>query len=358
MGHDFVISFAAGEREPYVEHFRAALAGELSRRAGRRMRHATVAGGAGAVPGSPVGAARALVCLCSPRYYRDPGCGWHWSVFEHRLALLRSAHPAGADRRVLVRWEPAEPPGGVPRAPVPTAAVLSAYAERGLLGVMDGPGRNAEEFRAAIRSIAAAVLPLLAPPALPRLAGDEAAALAPLFPVRATPPSPSPSPSVPRQPDPAPEFGPAGGPHLFYVAYAPADRECALWVAAQIRRLRHRTELDVHDWAPGRSVTLSTQEALTRAHRVVCLLSPDFVAPGSRTNQVWADAHANPAPDGSPRLLPVLIRETELPALLRDLVPVRLFDQPTPEEKAAALARAINGAGGRPRPDGPPPLPG
>jgi hypothetical protein len=129
-------------------------------------------------------------------------------------------------------------------------------------------------------------------------------------------------------------------------------------VAAQIRRLRHRTELDVHDWAPGRSVTLSTQEALTRAHRVVCLLSPDFVAPGSRTNQVWADAHANPAPDGSPRLLPVLIRETELPALLRDLVPVRLFDQPTPEEKAAALARAINGAGGRPRPDGPPPLPG
>jgi hypothetical protein len=369
MGHDFVISFAAGEREPYVEHFRASLAGELSRRAGRRVRHAGAVGGAGAAPGSPVGAARALVCLCSPRYYRDRGCGWHWSVFEHRLALLRSgrsAAAAGPDRRVLVRWEPAEPPRGLPRAPVPTAAVLSAYAERGLLGIMDGPGRNAEEYRAAVRSIAAAVLPLLAPPALPALTDDEALALAPLFPARTAPPTPpilsrppGPSPEADaQQPSPEPGFGPAGGPHLFYVAYAPADRECALWVAAEIRKLRHHTELDLYDWAPGRSVTLSTQEALTRAHRVVCLLSPDFVAPGSRTSQVWADAHANPAPDGSPRLLPVLVRETALPALLRDLVPVRLFDQPTPEDAAAALARAVNGVGGRPRPTGPPPLPG
>ncbi len=61
--------------------------------------------------------------------------------------------------------------------------------------------------------------------------------------------------------------------------YAGPDEGWAKWVDHQLREACYTTELDVWDWAAGINIVSALQRALSRARRMVALLSPDYFDP-------------------------------------------------------------------------------
>ncbi|KUO20225.1 TIR domain-containing protein [Streptomyces dysideae] len=185
MAIDFVTSFAAEENLMYAARFHQDLATEVAGQL-RRPVHAEkcTAELTREARRALVAEARVLVALCSPQYYADPGCGRDWALFQHRLNQTGLSCPADAPTRVLVRWQPVEPPPpGLPMAPVIGAAVVDQYAETGLYGVARAPGMGpeSEPYCRAVREIAAGVCKGHAAD-LPPLPEDDRPDLPPAFP--------------------------------------------------------------------------------------------------------------------------------------------------------------------------------
>jgi hypothetical protein len=169
MPNYFVTSFAHAENTSYAWRFHGDLAREVEEQTGGRIRAESCRGGQGDANAALVARAGVLVALCSPQYYADRGCGADWALFQHRLDLVPAQwRPAVPPARVLVRWLPADPPNGLPEAPVIGADLLDDYARRGLYGVMRTPGWNAgqqrrssgwnsDQYRNALRKLAALV---------------------------------------------------------------------------------------------------------------------------------------------------------------------------------------------------------
>ncbi|MDX3850528.1 toll/interleukin-1 receptor domain-containing protein [Streptomyces sp. AK02-01A] len=361
MANYFITSFAAGENESYTARFHNDLVREVEALTGKGITAAMCGSCGGARPNtlSPAADTGVMVSLCSELYYTDHGCGWDWALFERRLERVSAElRPASARSRVLVRWQPADPPPGLPRAPVNHSGVLGDYALTGLLGIMRRRGWNSEPYRAALREIAAAVRTGHAAD-LPPLPLDDRSRMWPAFPsVRAKIPSPggerSQEPLTRTGQDGSGENGEDG--RLYYISYARADQEWASWVDYHIRELGQHTEMDIYDWQLGQNSLRRVQDALQRAHKVIALISPAYLNPDSPTASEWGDALAHHGPDGTPRFTPLLIRETELPPLLRGVVTAELAGL----SSAAAvdvIAAVVAGGGRRRRPTAPPPLP-
>ncbi|MGW2960519.1 TIR domain-containing protein [Streptomyces sp. NPDC001220] len=180
MANDFITSFAAEENRAYAARFHQDLAAAVARRRGRAVEAAMCRGGQGGANLALVVEAHVLVALCSRAYYEDLGCGTDWAVFDHRLNLVPvQFRPPVPPARVLVRWQPADPPSGLPLAPIMSGEVTDSYACKGLYGIIREEGFRSEAYRNAIDEIAvtvcrgydcgpprvtAAELPRLAPP--------------------------------------------------------------------------------------------------------------------------------------------------------------------------------------------------
>jgi hypothetical protein len=319
-----------------------------------------VVSGQGPGPGSAVTAATAdvMVALCSEAYYADPGCGRDWAVFERRLTLRRPVRPAAPDPLVLVRWQPADPPPGIPRAPVHCTDVVADYASIGLLGIMHRRGRRGPQYQAAVERTAAAVHEgLTAPP--PVLPPGQEALLPPSFPL--LPPPRRPRDERPAAPPPLPDgwqhraatARPRG--RLYFISYAAPDLPWARYVEYHVRMLGHRTEMDIYDWQPGTQAARRRAEALGAADAVLALISDAYLRDGP-TAADWADTVGHFGPGGEPRLLPLLIEDVELPPLLRGLVTATLAGLDAADAQEAIRA-AVSGRGRYRRPDGEPELP-
>ncbi|MGW0862263.1 toll/interleukin-1 receptor domain-containing protein [Streptomyces sp. NPDC002611] len=158
MANDFITSFAAEEHRAYAARFHQDLVRAVERLKGRTVKAAMCRGGQGDTNRPLVAEARAFVALCSQAYYDDEGCGADWAVFEHRLLLeppqFRLPDPPA---RVLVRWQPAKPPTGLPLAPVLSGEITDSYACKGLYGIIREEGVRSKAYRDAVDRIAAAV---------------------------------------------------------------------------------------------------------------------------------------------------------------------------------------------------------
>ncbi len=380
MAQFFFTSCAATENRAYAARFHADLLKELQKLTGAPVSAALrtsggtapraapsalpagtgTAGCPGGVP-KPAGAARTaaataavMVALCSDAYYADPQCGLDWALFDQRLRLRRAALPGTPEPRVLVRWRPVDPPHGLPRPPFHSGDVLGDYARIGLYGIMHGRGLGAPAYAEAVRQVARCVQDArkAAPPALPEVA---AALLVPAFPLRRPPVS-----GLLRPPDLPPHARPAAVPapggRLFYISYAAPDLRWARWVEFHVRKLGHRTEMDVYDWQPGSDAGHHRSQALRTADRVIALFSRAYFRVTSPTLTDWSDAFQYRGEDGSPRLVPLLIEDVALPAGLRGLVTAELTGLDTIKAQQV-LAAAVSGQGTHERPCGEPPLP-
>ncbi|MGI5426446.1 toll/interleukin-1 receptor domain-containing protein [Streptomyces sp. CA-179760] len=159
MANDFITSFAAEESHYYAALFHQDLVQAVERLKGRTVTAAMCRGGQGETNRSLVAEARVFVALCSQAYYADEGCGADWAVFEHRLHLEPPQfRPSDPPARVLVRWQPANPPSGLPLAPVLSGEITDSYACKGLYGIIrEECGVSSEAYRDAVDRIAAAV---------------------------------------------------------------------------------------------------------------------------------------------------------------------------------------------------------
>jgi len=122
----------------------------------------------------------------------------------------------------------------------------------------------------------------------------------------------------------------------FFITYAGPDEGWAKWVDHQLREACYTTELDVWDWAAGINIVSALQRALSRARRMVALLSPDYFGPqGNRAALDAAFLERDRAPSGY--LVPVLVRPCgdRIPLHLR---PLRRIDLVGLGEDAARTA--------------------
>ncbi|WP_179272394.1 toll/interleukin-1 receptor domain-containing protein [Streptomyces sp. XY006] len=156
MANDFITSFAAVENRAYAARFHQDLVQAVARRKGRAVSAAMCRGG-GEANRPLVAETKVFVALCSPAYYNDHGCGADWAVFQHRLHLVPSRFRAEPTARVLVRWQPAQPPLHLPLAPVLSGEITDSYACQGIYGIIREEGPRSAVYQDAVGKIADAV---------------------------------------------------------------------------------------------------------------------------------------------------------------------------------------------------------
>ncbi|MBL7501698.1 tetratricopeptide repeat protein [Frankia sp. CNm7] len=133
----------------------------------------------------------------------------------------------------------------------------------------------------------------------------------------------------------------------FFVSHAGPDTEWAEWVAATLASAGYGVELDVWDWTAGTSFVAAMNRALTRAGRVLALVSPAYFA-RTWTTAEWEAAFVRRAED-SGFLVPVLIRRCapeEYPRLLTPLIHIDLVGL----NEAAARKMLVDRLAGPARP--------
>jgi hypothetical protein len=108
-----------------------------------------------------------------------------------------------------------------------------------------------------------------------------------------------------------------------------------------LQRAGLRVCLDVEDFAPGRNVILEMQRAGTESRSVLCVLSPEYFE-GNR--MTWFESLAARASDPSgsaSTLVPLMLRETQRPGWIGDLVYVDWVDQSGHVREWRKLIRAL-----------------
>jgi hypothetical protein len=132
----------------------------------------------------------------------------------------------------------------------------------------------------------------------------------------------------------------------FFVSYTQADRTWAEWIAWQLEASGHSVLFQGWDFVPGTNWIQLMQDGITKATRLIAVLSSDYLHKSkfgaAEWQAVWADD-----PDGAERrVIPVRVADCPRPGLLTGIVGIDLFG--VPEPKAAqrlqdAITRALAG---------------
>jgi hypothetical protein len=110
-----------------------------------------------------------------------------------------------------------------------------------------------------------------------------------------------------------------------FISYRKKDPDES-WVQEELRpaleRAGLRVLIDVNDFVPGRNVIEEIDRAGRESRRALCIVSPDYFD-GDRLIHFESLQSRFRDPRGADSgLIPLILRETELPGWLRDLVPV------------------------------------
>ena len=112
----------------------------------------------------------------------------------------------------------------------------------------------------------------------------------------------------------------------FFVSYTGADTAWAEWISWQLEAAGYRVLVQAWDLVPGTKWAERMQAGLTRATRVIAVLSSAYVTSSRFTAAEWQSAWASD-PDGAlRRLIPVRVADCDRPGLLGQVVGVDVFD--------------------------------
>ena len=117
----------------------------------------------------------------------------------------------------------------------------------------------------------------------------------------------------------------------FFISYTSADRGWADWMAWQLRAAGFSTVHQAWDFRPGANFVSEMKNALDGAVRTIAVLSPNYFNSGFGEDE-WTAAFADRS------LLPVLVRDSVLPKLLRTVVYVDLRGRDEAGAREALLA--------------------
>ncbi len=144
----------------------------------------------------------------------------------------------------------------------------------------------------------------------------------------------------------------------FFVSYTGADTAWAEWISWQLEAAGYRVLVQAWDLVPGTKWAERMQAGLTRATRVIAVLSSAYVASSRFTAAEWQSAWASD-PDGAlRRLIPVRVADCDRPGLLGQVVGVDVFDVAEATATQRLLSAIADALKGRAKPATAPPFPG
>ena len=126
----------------------------------------------------------------------------------------------------------------------------------------------------------------------------------------------------------------------FFVSYTGSDRAWAEWVAWELENAGYTTVLASRDFNAGANFITELDRSLSESERVIALLSPDYLASPNAQAEWTSVFFKDPAGLG---LLPIRIREVELPGMLKSLVFVDLVGVGEKEARERLLKVASRG---------------
>lgn len=129
-----------------------------------------------------------------------------------------------------------------------------------------------------------------------------------------------------------------------YLSYCPADARWArTWLLPRLERAGLRVFVDERDARPGASKIAEIERAVLESAKTLIVLSPAYLQSEWNDFQSILIQHLDPAARQQ-RLIPLILRETELPLRLNMLVPVDFSD---PAQREGQLGRLLGALGGR-----------
>jgi tetratricopeptide (TPR) repeat protein len=143
----------------------------------------------------------------------------------------------------------------------------------------------------------------------------------------------------------------------FYISYVQSDRAWAEWIAWNLEEEGYRVIIQAWDFVPGSNWIQATRDGVSRAGRMIVVLSPAYLESEYGRAEWQATFAADPS-GTSRRLLIVRVRESDRPGLLAGIVGVDLFGITEAEAKARLRAMVSSAASGRAKPQQTPQFPG
>lgn len=109
----------------------------------------------------------------------------------------------------------------------------------------------------------------------------------------------------------------------FFISYNMADRHWATGIGNWLDQALYTTVMQSQDFVAGSNFVSEMNAALTQAKRVIAVISPDYFA-ASFPESEWTAAFASDPTGAERSLVPVRVRECEIPALLKPRVYIDL----------------------------------
>jgi hypothetical protein len=142
----------------------------------------------------------------------------------------------------------------------------------------------------------------------------------------------------------------------FFVSYTQADRSWAEWIAWELEESGHRVLVQAWDFLPGTNWVQGMQLGVTRAARMIAVLSRAYLS--SVYGQAEWQAVWGTDPSGAGRkLLTVRVEDCDRPGLLGTVVGIDLFGVTEAKTRARLRAMVARAAAGRAKPGEKPPFP-
>jgi len=123
----------------------------------------------------------------------------------------------------------------------------------------------------------------------------------------------------------------------FFLSCTSADRQWAEWIAWQLEAAGYSVYLPLWDLRPGSNFVLEIHQALSQEQRVLCILSPEYLA--SPAQQVeWAAVWYRDQTAQQHLVVPVRVRFCEVAGLLGALTPLDLVELDEVQARETLLA--------------------
>lgn len=117
----------------------------------------------------------------------------------------------------------------------------------------------------------------------------------------------------------------------FFISYTSADESWANWIAGQLNDAGYSTVHQAWDFRPGQNFVSAMKNALENSERTLAVYSPNYFHSGFGEDE-WTAAFA------ARSLVPVRVRECEIPKLLKPRVYIDLVTRDEGAARAALLA--------------------
>ena len=141
----------------------------------------------------------------------------------------------------------------------------------------------------------------------------------------------------------------------FFISYTSADEAWANWIAGELNEAGHTTVHQAWDFRPGANFVSEMKKALDGSERTIAVYSPNYFHSGFGEDE-WTAAFADRS------LLPVRVRECEIPKLLKPRVYIDLVNRDEASARATLLAglkqNGVAARGRQPFPGNPKRFPG